>query len=191
MNTSILLLGAGFSRRFGSDKRLHKIDGQPVAAITIAKYQSVFEDVTVVIRPEDTELKTLLADLGCKSVQAQDAHLGMGHSLASGVRHIQCKRRWLIIGLLDMPFIKRASLTTMQETLIAEPKEWLVTRFSSPPGAEPAHPIAWHEKTHTELAACRGDQGARLLLQKYADRTLWLHIDDQGLYRDIDHPEDI
>ena len=52
-----ILLAAGFARRFGSDKRSFVLeDGRPMLQATVATYATVFERLTVVMRPEDTEL---------------------------------------------------------------------------------------------------------------------------------------
>ena len=54
----MVLAGAGFSKRFGKDKRVTELGGNTLAGTTINLYQMAFERLRIVIRPED-ELEKL------------------------------------------------------------------------------------------------------------------------------------
>ena len=54
MTAGALIVAAGFSRRFGSDKRRYVIaDGDPLLLATVKAYSEVFPNVAVVLRHDD------------------------------------------------------------------------------------------------------------------------------------------
>ena len=80
-----LILGAGYSRRFGSDKRLHKFEGSTVAETTVLTYSKVFDHIKVVVRPEDEPLVDRLKKFNVELIKSENAKYGMGHSLSDGI----------------------------------------------------------------------------------------------------------
>ena len=110
--TGAILLGAGLGRRFGSDKRLAVLGQRTVAETTTQVYAGAFEQLRIVLRPGDTALAKLLAPYG-QIVFAEQAHLGMGHSLAAGFTDLSWQ--WAFVGLLDMPFVGNATLATLRK----------------------------------------------------------------------------
>ena len=205
----MLLLGAGLARRFGSDKRLHNFRGKPIAQHTIERYKRVFDKISVVIRPEDQALQDLLHKQGVDTILCQDAHLGMGHSLACAMQAIiqDGQSDWLVVGLLDMPFVRVETLQSLQSTiqsLSSSSKQTLsqpgltrksIVRFQSATGTPPTHPVAWHQHWFEKLSQANGDEGARRIFKQVAQDSpssiLWLASDDPGLIDDIDTPADL
>ncbi|NJN51064.1 MAG: NTP transferase domain-containing protein [Gammaproteobacteria bacterium] len=65
MTAGALILAAGFSRRFGTDKRLHRLaDGELMISATLRRYQQVFSSVAVVVRDSDSEIIRHLTSQG-------------------------------------------------------------------------------------------------------------------------------
>lgn len=187
LQVGALLLGAGFSRRFGSDKRLHQWQDKPIAAHTAALYTQVFDSVRVVIRAEDEALASLLHGYDVELVFAKDAQLGMGHSLAAGMQNNPWD--WTVVGLLDMPFVQPSTLQRLLS--FVQKTQCPVVRFGQPTDRPPAHPVAWHRRLYPELAQAQGDQGGRDILQRHLSEVAWLPCDDPGIYQDIDRPTDL
>ncbi len=194
-----VILGAGFGRRFGSDKRLHPLNQGTVAQTTCKKYRRVFDQVRVVLRPEDRELITQLENLGVHLIFAPDAHLGMGHSLAAGFEGLDWT--WAFVGLMDMPYVQVETLRQLYRCAEQAQPGTILTPALTPPAVAEAdklgvkqkvcHPIGWHRQFFAEISACSGDRGAREILGRHLNQQVPVHSSDLGLCLDIDHPDDV
>lgn len=179
------LLAAGASRRFGSDKRLHLIDGRPMLALTLAAYRAVFAEVAVVIRPDEPGVASLVAAAGARSVEAERAHEGQSRSLAAAVRAMwHCDG--LIIGLADMPFVQPGTLTALRETLIRKPEHVARPVCDERPG----NPVGFPRRLFATLTGLAGDMGAKSVIAQDQRVTL-VCVRDDGIHRDIDRPSKI
>ena len=187
VDSGALILGAGFSRRFGADKRLAQLSGVSVAELTLQRYCQVFTDVRVVVKPEDTSLIGLIESLPVDIIRCSEAHLGMGHSLACGARELTWS--YAFVGLLDMPFVKVETLNRLKQAALGAPPETIIQpRLAD---ASVGHPVGWPRHYFPLLETLQGDQGARNLLQRFHDKIKYVATDDEGIIRDIDHPEDL
>lgn len=186
-----VLLGAGQARRFGSDKRFARINHIPVASHTVERYRSVFDDVTVVVRPDDDALCELLAGPGVRFVHAPDAHLGMGHSLSAAFTNP--RGTYVFVGLLDMPFVEAQTLATLCQRAAEHGYEKIIQPCDSNPSAQRrhGHPLGWPRRFFPQLAKLKGDQGARQILADNGEQVVSVQVHDTGIHRDIDHPDDL
>ena len=98
-----LLLAAGGSTRFGSDKRRLLFNEVPLLSYVVALYKRACPRVLVVVKPGDEGVYDLV-DSSCEWVVASDAKVGMSRSIAAGVRALG-SAPWVIIGLADMPYV--------------------------------------------------------------------------------------
>jgi len=185
-----VLLGAGFARRFGSDKRVHLIDGITIAEHTVALYAQVFSVLRVVLRPGDRELAVRLAPFAPQIIVAENAHLGMGHSLAAGFEGLDWD--WAFLGLIDMPFTKPATLRLLRDCAHERTRPGIIcpTLGCSTDGRY-GHPIGWHHSYFPELRQMHGDTGARDLLSDHAADVVTVEVDDEGIFTDIDTRADV
>lgn len=83
-----LLLAAGLSRRFGSDKRTAIVDGCPMPELGIRRWLAALPSpsrLTVVLRhDEDDALVARTEALGARALRAAGSARGMGASLVAG-----------------------------------------------------------------------------------------------------------
>lgn len=183
-----LLLAAGSGSRFGSDKLMHALpDGRPMAVASALRMREGLPEArcVAVVRSGHTLLADALGAAGFDVVFSAEAHLGMGHSLAAGVR--ACPQgAGFVVALADMPFIEPATMAAVGEALhagasIAAPS------FEGRRG----HPVGFAAMHGPALAALKGDAGARELLRAHADSIVLVPVDDAGVLRDVDTPADL
>lgn len=183
----VVLLAAGYGRRFGSDKRRHVLpDGRSLAAASLDLYAAAFEAVIVVVRPEDDALAAQLAGRSSTAhlVRCAEAAGGMGHSLACGAR-AAADWDFLFVALADMPWVRPDTLTRLRDTLLAAPADCVLQpRHRGRPG----HPVGFAGRYLGALTALRGDAGARAVVAGAGEDLIRLDVDDPGILEDLDTP---
>lgn len=191
-----VVLAAGSSRRFGSDKLLHPVTRQgvtlPLAAHSLLPWLQTFERITVVVRPGSAAFCSAIAKaLGSTNPTAirwricNAAAHGMAASLACGVRANPEAAGWLI-GLADMPAVPAAAIAGVRNSLatgagLAAPSQ----------NGRRGHPVGFASTYYAELVTLQGDFGARSLLERDKSNLVLTEIDNGGIHADIDTPGDL
>ncbi|HSM98165.1 MAG TPA: nucleotidyltransferase family protein [Gallionella sp.] len=202
-----IVLAAGASQRFGSDKLLHPLTlrgaTMPLAAHSLLPWLETFRQISVVVRPGANVFRSAIeAALGMGNgggmgkggadrsapinwIACADAAQGMAASLACGVRANLEAEGWLI-GLADMPAVPVEAITRVRKALskgaaIAVPAH----------AGRRGHPVGFARRYRIELLALQGDAGARRLLQRDEADVVEIGIDDAGIFADIDIPDDL
>ncbi|MEX5572265.1 nucleotidyltransferase family protein [Pseudomonas lijiangensis] len=181
-----LILAAGRSRRFADDKRRALLpDGRTMLQASIDTARQSFNEVWVVLRDDDdAQALGIVPDVGI--VRSEQADLGMGHSLASGIEALMPSPAIAVAILLaDMPWLQTATLRSLVQ--LADPQ-----RIAQPVYAgQRGHPVIIGRQLWPELLLLEGDQGARKLLTANASVCDLMATDDPGTVRDVDTPEQI
>jgi molybdenum cofactor cytidylyltransferase len=186
-----VLLAAGYSTRFGSNKLLHPLPagspdaGVPIALAAARNFLAALPDSIAVVRPRAQKLGKMLRDAGCNTVVCRNAAEGMGVSLAAGVRAASDAHGW-VIGLADMPYLRPDTIRTIARAL----SEGAAIAAPSYRG-ERGHPVGFARRFLDELSVLRGDAGAREILKAHPDWITLYEVDDPGVLRDIDAPSDL
>ena len=190
-----LLLAAGRGARFDAsgqrDKLLATVNNEPVALLAARHLRSVVDRLLIVIRPGAQALAQSLASIDATVLECPDAAAGMGHSLAFGVA--QALRlfapRALLVALADMPYIRNATLLALTHQVLNDEVDFddviAAPRFNGQRG----HPVLFGRGHFAQLQQSLGDTGAARLLR--ADSVHWIDVDDPGVIRDIDRPQDL
>ncbi len=185
----IIILAAGSSLRFSSDKRLSKLDdGRTLLETTLAVIPSQFNKRILVLGSSDEllaeEVRSLDSTNNWQIVFAQDAVKGLGHSLAAG---IIAAKNWAgaIIGLADMPLVQKDTYLYLQAALTQH--EIVVPVY----GGRKGNPVGFRQKYFSEISKLEEDKGAKALLEKYRSDCLEFQSNDQGILRDIDTQADL
>ena len=182
-----LILAAGFGRRFGSDKRRYRLPhGRTLLEATIERYALVYSDLCVVLRPDDEELETGVRALPAspRIAHAAEAALGMGHSLAAGIRAIEAEWDWASVALGDMPFVSTDTLNELLDRFFAAGADTIVQPEYQ---GQPGHPVTFPARCFPEMTRLEGDQGARQILER-AGRVIRHPVADRGVLEDLDVP---
>ena len=191
-----VVLAAGASRRFGSDKLLHPLSlrgvTMPLAAHSLLPWLETFGQITVVVRPGAesfcSAIETALG--GTRSAQIDwiecaDAAQGMAASLVCGVRANSDAAGWLI-GLADMAAVPVSAIAAVRNALL----EGAALAVPSRAGRR-GHPVGFASHYFDQLLDLQGDNGARRLLERDISQVTDIKIDDAGIFADIDVPGDL
>jgi molybdenum cofactor cytidylyltransferase len=184
VTAGVLLLAAGASRRFGSDKRMARLRGGSTlleASVAAARAAGLPVRVCLAAADRDGGLASSMAgqaEVVCCATAAE----GMGATLSEAVAGLPA---WdvLLLALADMPLIRADSYRAVHAA--ASSQRIVVPVHAGRDG----HPVAFGSAYFPALMQCRGDRGARWLLQREAAGVLRLPVDDPGILRDVDTPE--
>lgn len=179
-----IILAAGFSSRFGSSKLLARLsNGKLVFQQTVQRISEAFPERLVVTRPE---MATQLQQLSQKTsiLSFKHAEQGMGATLAFAAQHIG---DWdgCVVCLGDMPFIETSTYRQIAEQVSVDS---IVTPiFDSRMG----NPVGFGRSYFADLAALTGDNGGRMLTNKYPQAVRQLPVTDTGILQDVDTPAEL
>ena len=179
-----VILAAGSSQRFGEDKRLAMINDQPMIVKSLQPYLAHLQSVYTILRPNDPVRAVLPPEI-CV-IEAIDAHLGMGHSLAAAAQQLTALD-WILVGLADMPWIKPETIAHIVNSISNQ--ENAIVRPSH--GGQPGHPVAFTANYLDELKTLTGDVGARNVVSRNSAYLVDLAVTDQAILRDVDTPRQI
>jgi molybdenum cofactor cytidylyltransferase len=181
-----ILLAAGASKRFGSDKLMHSLAGQTTVATTaLANLRAAIPHVIAVVRPGTAKLEHLLSEGGATVILCANADEGMGASLATAVRASGEVAGW-VIALADMPYVRPETIAAISASL-ADGAAIVAPTYRGARG----HPVGLSARFRAQLEALRGDEGARALLKEHAGLVKLIEVNDPGVCRDIDTLSDL
>ncbi|PPV36976.1 nucleotidyltransferase family protein [Ectopseudomonas oleovorans] len=186
-SVAALMLAAGYSRRFGTDKRRATLaDGRSLLAASLALPCSMLEEVWLVLRPDES-ITELGLPANIKLVQHPLTAQGMGHSLAAGAERLlaESSADAVAIFLADMPAIRRDSLETLFAHAIAN--TIVLPSYQGKRG----HPVLFGRAFWPQLATLSGDAGAKPVLQQHPEAVRIVELNDPGVLQDIDTPADL
>jgi molybdenum cofactor cytidylyltransferase len=190
MHIAALILAAGRSRRFGSDKRQARLpDGAGMLETVLSRYGDVFDSLWLVVGEHDALGPRLARAHGAHCVVNTRAHLGMGHSLACGAKALLSHPDidGVVIGLADMPAVLPRTLWQLRQGL-CEGATAVMPRDRAEP-MRPGQPRGLARPWFADLSRCQGEQGARHLVDW--QRAQVVEVDDPGVWLDVDTPGDL
>ena len=184
MNDTVgaIVLAAGFSTRFGSNKLLAKLaNGNTVIAQTTQRINAALTNSVLVTRPE---LAPMLSACNIELRVFDHAERGMGATLAYAIEFAQAWSGCLVC-LADMPFIAASTYRALAEQITDD--SIVIPSFQSREG----NPVGFGKRWFPQLAALDGDSGGRNLIEANPRSVIYFPIADQAVLNDIDTAEDL
>jgi len=188
-----ILLAAGRSERFGSDKLIAPLPsviddieaGTPLGVAACRHLVAAVAETVAVVRAGDRVLADLLRQAGARVVECANASEGMGASLACGVQSTPDADGWLV-ALADMPAIKPATISKLASAL-QEGADIVAPVYNGQRG----HPVGFARRHYGSLSALAGDEGARAVVRAQPATLLLQPTDDAGVVHDVDTPRQL
>jgi len=181
-----IVLAAGASTRFGSPKQLVRVAGRPLLHSALARAADVAGSaVSVVLGAHAAELTPLLTHSQALIVINRDWREGIASSIRTGVLRLPPSCNAVLLMLADQAAVTVEDLKRLVSAWRRQPDYIVAARYGMTTGV----PAIFPRSVFADLAASRGDTGARALLQRNPDRVVRVPMASAAI--DIDTPEDL
>jgi molybdenum cofactor cytidylyltransferase len=182
----VIVLAAGASRRFGSPKQLVRIDGRPMMHTVVTNAVSIAGgSVSVVLGSGAAELAALLRHTPATVIVNREWEEGMGSSLRAAMTRLPGAPDAVLVMLADQIALTVEDLRRLVAGWRRNPASVVAASYGGSLGA----PAVFPRRCFAALAELRGDQGARLLIQRELDTLVRVPLPNAAI--DIDRPEDL
>jgi len=184
-----VVTAAGSAERFGGKKLLALVEGEPLLDRTIRSLLDggVGEIIVVVGADARLELErdvNSLNDPRVRPVENPDPSRGMFSSIQEGARTAQGDVLLVLPG--DMPFVQPATVRQVLDV-------WALQHGIVSPryNGKRGHPVALPVALRDEILATDPTSNLHEVIKKHLDERTDVDIDDPGITRDVDRPEDL
>jgi CTP:molybdopterin cytidylyltransferase MocA/NCAIR mutase (PurE)-related protein len=184
-----IVLAAGASGRMGErNKLLCEIHDKAIVRHAVETLLAGgMDDVVVVTGHEAPSVAAAVAGLSLRLVHNDDHAAGMGTSLARGITALPEGIDGALISLGDMPHVRPDTVRRIVAAF--RPSEGADIRVPVHRGRR-GHPVLFGRRLFGELRALTGDTGARALMETFQAHVVEVPVDDGGILKDYDTPED-
>jgi molybdenum cofactor cytidylyltransferase len=188
MRSVAVVPGAGNAERFGGKKLLALIDGEPLLDRTIAALlDGGVDQIIVVVAPDADDLTrdvNAFTDPRVWPIVNPDPSRGMFSSLQAGMTEAEGDA--LLVLPADMPFVRPATVRLLLDAF-ARKSAIVSPRFNGKRG----HPVILPPALRDEIRAAEPLLTLHDILKRHQDIRTDIEVDDRGVVRDVDRPEDL
>lgn len=180
-----LVLAAGAGRRFEAIKQLALVHNEPLICHAIALAETVAPGKVQVVLGANRALiaAQLPADVGVIEHPGWDE--GLGSSLAAGVAGLRGQPDGVLLMLADQVALRTDALQVLAARWRSAPASVVCAFYGDQPGV----PAIFPRRLFAELAALRGERGAKPLLLRESGPATQLAMPEAAI--DIDTAEDL
>jgi molybdenum cofactor cytidylyltransferase len=183
-----IVLAAGASRRFGSQKLLFPIAGVPLARRSVeALLTPSLDDIVVVLGADSKAVGAALAGLSVRTVTNPGYAAGMSTSLRVGLDAIPAHAHAALVALADQPGVGAAIVDRLVERYRSSRAPIIAPLYR---GGVRGNPVLFDRTVFDELRAVTGDEGGRSVVARDPGRVVLVPFDVQ-MPGDVDRPEDL
>ncbi|AOT69937.1 molybdenum cofactor cytidylyltransferase [Geosporobacter ferrireducens] len=179
-----IILAAGFSKRMGTEKLLLPVGGIPMIERVIqAVVDGGLEEIIFVYRRQ--EIKALADQYNLKTVYNKMAEEGQSTSVRAGLEAASQKSEGYLFFVGDQVFLTASVIHQLMTAFKQNPQAIVVPVYKEKRG----NPVLFPQKLRRELMRIEGDQGGRMLIEKYRKSVIWVPIEIENAEMDVDTVE--
>ena len=198
MEYGLILLAAGFGRRFGGNKLLYRLEGKPLylyGAELLARLKKQRKDVLEILAvTRYREIEETLETMGMKTVWNPRSYLGIASSLRAGLEAALAEgapgtageKKAFCFFMGDQPYLQ---FETVNRFLDRYPP---FRQRDGPPllSGKPGNPVLFAEKYVPELLKLTGDQGGRRIIRSHPEDLWEMEVEEGWELQDLDRLEE-
>ena len=190
LKIDFIVMAAGSSRRFGSNKLLYPIQGRPVYSRVLEQVEQAVESLSeiscrvfVVSRFEEI-LKAAKAR-GWQAVYSPESEAGVSWTIKNGIAAAGRQSDYYMFLTSDQPCLQASSIVRLVQETLAAGKGIVSMCWQGQPG----NPVIFQRKYLPELLSLEGDTGGRKVAKKHPEDCFFCHAGQKEELADADRPE--
>ena len=183
---SLIMLAAGNSRRFGSNKLLYEIDGVPMYLRTLKKLQQAareFKNCEIIVVTQYEEIAAKAQESGARVLINPHPEHGISSSMQIGLAAAQESSACLFT-VSDQPWLTTETIVNLVHKFQSEQKGMACTILNNKTG----NPCIFSRKYYQELQEITGDKGGKQIINRHPEDVAYLEIEDAKELVDVDVP---
>jgi CTP:molybdopterin cytidylyltransferase MocA len=181
-----VLLAAGGARRFKSQKLVAPYRGHPLVRHGASALRAGTDELIVVVGHDGQAVRQALADLDVRFVANAEWELGLSTSIRCGVGAVRDECDAVVIGVGDQPGLDADDVRRVIDRWHESGRPIVSASYRGQRG----HPVLFARSVFPELLRLEGDAGARLLIERSAERVSYVEL-DREMPPDVDTVEQL
>jgi len=185
----LVVLAAGKSERFGKNKMLVNVLGEPLIRRVVKNaLSSQVNEVIVVLGYMASKIEKVLRDLPCKIVLNENFEEGMSSSVKIGLSKVSREAEAVLFLPGDYPLVTAEDINKVISKFKETRAEIVIASYKGKPG----HPILFSRKLFGEIKEIREEeQGLKAVVRKHREDVALAETNSPGVLIDVDTEEDL
>ena len=185
-NVSAIILGAGLSRRMGTENKLFlPVDGKAMIECVIEKVQaSKAEEILIVGSHLSMDRLARFRDQRTTLIDNPDYENGMTSSIQAGVRKATGDGYLICLG--DQPTIQERTYDRLIDAFQKNPETIILPYYERVKG----NPVLFPKTYRQAILSHPALEGCKEIIQKHRQHVLEVEVRDPGILLDVDTKED-
>ena len=185
---ALIMLAAGNSRRFGSNKLIYEVDGMPMYLRTLRQLQKAAEKISdsriiLVTQMQQSEIIEAAKEIGAEALINPQPERGISSSMQIGLESAKDADACLFT-VSDQPWLTAETIIALYDAFQSENKGMACTVR----GEKTGNPCIFSKKYYRELMEITGDKGGKQIIKRYPEDVTYLKISDERELQDVDVP---
>lgn len=186
MKIGCVLLAAGAGKRFGGDKLLHEVCGEPMIKHALERFSAFpFCAHVCVVRPEAETIRRFAQEKRFSTVVNPNPDRGVGTSAAIGTKNVLSlcpEADGILFAVCDQPNLSHVSVQRLLTAFEAHPERIVSLSFSGVRG----NPAVFPKSVFGELEALTGDVGGGAVIRRHPEMLTLEEAETKEELIDID-----
>ena len=183
---AFIMLAAGNSRRFGSNKLMYEVDGVPMYQRTLRQLRKAAEKIPdsriiLVTQPQYSEIIDVVKGTGAEVLFNPQPERGIASSMQIGLESAKDADACMFT-VADQPWLTAETIIALYDAFQSENKGMACIRH----GEKTGNPCVFSKKYYKELMGITGDRGGKQVIKRHPEDVVYFKISDERELQDVD-----
>lgn len=205
MKTALIYLAAGSSRRFGSNKLLHPLEGKPLylhlleqliilcrshkewEILVVSRYPEIMEGAEKLRQKEIQREKEKGGGAGISVIASPHSEKGMSETIKAALGAAGTFEAYAFF-VADQPYLKRQTVEHFLERMEEKHKAGETGLGCVGSSGHTGNPVWFSASYREELLALTGDKGGKEVLKAHGEQAWLFPVTEEKELQDMDEP---